>query len=166
MVISAITSLIKHLLKNPSIFGISMGVMVLLINILVAVVTEHSINKGVSLLVGFGYFIILVPVSVTIQMGLFAYYRNIVMATRLCNPDKVAFSGSALSSATMTACVVCCAFQLSGILPTVGFLASALSFLPSYRDILITIGLTLNAIGSVFILRAIILHKKKTVPIQ
>ncbi len=152
---------IKHLFKNPVIFGISAGIIVAMANILVATAAEGSLPKGLSMFRGYGIFTYLVPVAVTVQMGLFMYHRNIATGMAIRRSEKASIYGSALPSMTMAACCICCAYQVTGILPTVGLLLAASSFLTRYGEMIMAAGLLFNALGSILILRAILLHKKK-----
>lgn len=146
---------IKSLLKNPFIFGSSIGILVILFNISVASLAEGSIEKGYDVYLSNGIFIYLIPLAVGIQMGLFRYHRNITTGN-IAGSEKMGMAGSATSSLTM---VACCLHHVSDLLPAVGFILAASSFLIQYKDTIITIGLMANVIGSAYIARAILKDK-------
>jgi hypothetical protein len=142
---------IKSLLKNPFIFGASIGILVVIFNIAVASIGEGSINKGFEAFLTNGIFVYLIPVAVSIQMGLFRYHRNIT-TENIAGSEKIGMGGSATSSVAM---VACCLHHVSDILPSVGLIFAASSFLLEYKDVIIMIGLFLNIGGSIYIARAI-----------
>ena len=62
-------------------------------------------------------------------------------------------AGSATSSVAMAAC---CLHHVSDILPSIGFILAASSFLSRYQDAIIITGLIANVAGSIYIARAIL----------
>ncbi len=147
---------IKSLLKNPFIFGASVGILVVLFNISIASLAEGSIEKGYQVFLANGIFVYLIPLAVSVQMGLFRYHRNLTAENKLCGSEKMGMAGSATSSLTM---VACCLHHVSDLLPAVGFILAASSFLIQYKDTIITIGLLANMAGSAYIARAIMKDK-------
>ena len=145
----------KSLLKNPFIFGASVGVLVVLFNISIASLAEGSFEKGYQVFLANGIFVYLIPLAVGIQMGLFRYHRNITTGN-IGGSEKMGMAGSATSSLTM---VACCLHHVSDLLPAVGFILAASSFLIQYKDAIITIGLLANMAGSAYIARAILKDK-------
>ncbi|MCZ7399189.1 MAG: hypothetical protein O8C62_05820 [Candidatus Methanoperedens sp.] len=143
---------IKNLLKNPFVFGTSIGILVIFFNISIASLAEGSIEKGYQVFLSNGIFVYLIPIAVGIQMGLFRYHRNITTGN-IGGSEKMGMAGSATSSLTM---VACCLHHVSDLLPAVGFILAASSFLIQYKDAIITIGLLANMVGSVYIARAIL----------
>jgi hypothetical protein len=143
---------IKNLLKNPFVFGASAGMLVVLFNISIASLAEGSFEKGYPVFLSNGIFVYLIPLAVSVQMGLFRYHRNITTGN-IAGSEKMGMAGSATSSLTMLAC---CLHHVSDILPSVGFILAASSFLIHYKDAIIIIGLLANAAGSIYIARAII----------
>ncbi|MCZ7380918.1 MAG: hypothetical protein O8C64_05015 [Candidatus Methanoperedens sp.] len=143
---------IKSLLKNPYAFGISVGILVILFNISIASLAEGSLEKGYQVFLTNGIFVYLIPLAVGIQMGLFRYHRNITTGN-IAGSEKMGMAGSATSSVTM---VACCLHHVSDLLPAVGFILAASSFLIQYKDAIITIGLLANMIGSAYIAKAIL----------
>ena len=143
---------IKSLLKDPYFFGMSAGILVLLFNISIASLAEGSLEKGYQVFLSNGIFVYLIPIAVGIQMGLFRYQRNITMVN-IAGSEKMGLAGSATSSLTM---VACCLHHVSDLLPSIGLILAASSFLIRYKDTIIIIGLLANVAGSIYIARAII----------
>ncbi|VVB90158.1 Uncharacterised protein [uncultured archaeon] len=143
---------IKSLLKNPFIFGAGIGIFVILFNISIASLAEGSLEKGYQVFLTNGTFVYLIPLAVGIQMGLFRYHRNITTGN-IVGSEKMGMAGSATSSLTM---VACCLHHVSDLLPSIGLILAASSFLIQYKDAIIIIGLFANVAGSIYIARAII----------
>ncbi len=146
----------KSLLKNPLVFGTGLGLFVILFNISIASLAEGSIEKGYRVFLDNGIFIYLIPLAVGIQMGLFRYHRNITMGS-VDGSEKMGMAGSATSSLTM---VACCLHHVSDLLPTIGIVLAASSFLIQYKNTIIMIGLLANMAGSAYIARAILKDKE------
>src|SRR3989304_9605990 len=146
---------IKSHLKNPFVFGVSIGTLVIIFNLSIASLAEGSIEKGYQVFLTNGIFVYLIPIAVSIQMGLFRYHRNITTG-KIGGSEKMGMAGSATSSLTM---VACCLHHVSDLLPAVGFLLATSSFLIQYKDAIIIIGLLANVAGSVYITRAILKDK-------
>ena len=146
---------IKRLLKNPFIFGASIGILVVIFNISIASLAEGSIKKGFEVFLTNGIFVYLIPLAVSVQMGLFRYHRNITTGN-IAGSEKMGMAGSATSSLTM---VACCLHHVSDILPSVGLILAASSFLIEYKDAIIILGLFANVAGSIYIAKAIINDK-------
>jgi len=146
---------IKNLLRNPFVFGASIGILVVIFNISIASLAEGSFQKGYEVFLTNGIFVYLIPLAVSVQMGLFRYHRNITTITtgNVAGTEKVGMAGSATSSLTM---VACCLHHVSDLLPSIGLILAASSFLIQYKDTIITIGLLANVAGSIYIARAII----------
>ncbi|VVB94931.1 Uncharacterised protein [uncultured archaeon] len=143
---------IRSLLKNPFVLGASAGIIVILFNISIASLAEGSLQKGYHVYLTNGIFVYLIPIAVGIQMGLFRYHRNITTAN-LAGSEKMGMAGSATSSVAMAAC---CLHHVSDILPSIGFILAASSFLSRYQDAIIITGLIANVAGSIYIARAIL----------
>ncbi len=162
-----IKSLLKNLLKNPFIFGASIGILVILFNISIASLAEGSFQNGYQVFLTNGIFVYLIPAAVGIQMGLFRYHRNIIEGQNISGSEKMCMAGSATSSLTM---VACCLHHVSDLLPAVGFILATSSFLIQYKDTIISIGLLANMAGSAYIAKAIlkdrsIIAKAKKFPV-
>ena len=143
---------IKNQFKNPFVFGACAGILVVLFNISIASLAEGSFEKGYQVFLSNGIFIYLIPLAVGVQMGLFRYHRNITTGN-ITGSEKMGVAGSATSSLTMMAC---CLHHVSDILPSIGLILAASSFLIQYKDPIIIIGLLANVAGSIYIARAII----------
>jgi len=143
---------IKRLLKDPFVFGASIGILVIFFNISIASIAEGSLHKGYQVFLTNGIFVYLIPLAVGIQMGLFRYHRNITTGNA-SGSEKMGMAGSATSSLAM---VACCLHHVSDLLPAVGFILATSSFLIQYKDAIIIIGLLANAAGSIYIARAIL----------
>ena len=144
---------LKDVFKNPFIFGAGIGILVVLFNISIASLAEGSVSKGYDVFLTNGIFVYLIPLAVGVQMGLFRYHRNLTAENKLCSSEKMGMAGSATSSVTMLAC---CLHHVSDLLPAIGFIIAASSFLIEYKDAIITIGLLANVAGSAYITRAIL----------
>jgi hypothetical protein len=143
---------IKNLLKNPYVFGATIGILVILFNLSIASIAEGSLQKGYQVFLSNGIFVYLIPLAVGIQMGLFRYHRNITTGNTT-GSEKMGMAGSATSSLAM---VACCLHHVSDLLPAVGFIIATSSFLTEYKDAIIIIGLLANVAGSIYIARAIL----------
>ncbi len=143
---------IKNLLKNPYVFGASIGILVILFNLSIASIAEGSLQKGYQVFLSNGIFVYLIPLAVGIQMGLFRYHRNITSGST-SGSEKMGMAGSTTSSLAM---VACCLHHVSDLLPAVGFILATSSFLIQYKDAIIIIGLLANLAGSFYIARAIL----------
>ncbi|HEY9245672.1 MAG TPA: hypothetical protein VIO11_02385 [Candidatus Methanoperedens sp.] len=140
-------------LRNPIVFGTGIGILVVLFNISIASLAEGSIGKGYQVFLTNGIFVYLIPLAVGIQMGLFRYHRNLISGHGISGSEKMGMAGSATSSLTM---VACCLHHVSDLLPTVGLILAASSFLIQYKDAIIIIGLLANLAGSAYIARAVL----------
>jgi hypothetical protein len=143
---------IKDRFRNPYVFGITIGILVILFNLSVASIAEGSLQKGYQIFLSNGIFVYLIPLAVGVQMGLFRYHRNITTGNT-SGSEKMGIAGSATSSLAM---VACCLHHVSDLLPAVGFLLATSSFLTDYKDAIIFIGLIANLIGSLYIAKAIV----------
>ena len=143
---------IKTHLRNPFVFGASIGMLVVLFNLSIASLAEGSFEKGYEIFLTNGIFVYLIPLAVSVQMGLFRYHRNITTGN-VAGTEKIGVAGSATSSLTM---VACCLHHVSDLLPSIGLIIAASSFLIQYKDTIIIIGLLANVAGSIYIASAII----------
>ena len=143
---------IKLHLRNPFVFGASIGILVVLFNISIASLAEGSFEKGYEVFLTNGIFVYLIPLAVSVQIGLFRYHRNITTGN-VAGTEKMGMAGSATSSLTM---IACCLHHVSDLLPSIGLILAASSFLIRYKDAIIIIGLLANVAGSIYIARAII----------
>lgn len=123
------------------------------LNVSVASLVEGSLGKGYEVFLSNGIFVYLIPIAVGIQMGLFRYQRNLISGLGVSGSEKMGIAGSATSSLTMAAC---CLHHVSDILPAIGFILAASSFLIQYKDAIMAIGLLANVAGSAYIAKAIL----------
>ncbi len=142
----------KSFLKNPFIFGSTIGILVVLFNISIASLAEGSLKSGYSVFLDNGIFVYLIPLAVGVQMGLFRYHRNLTTGN-VSGSEKMGMAGSTTSSLAM---IACCLHHVSDLLPAVGFVLATSSFLTEYKDTIIIIGLLANLAGSAYIARAIL----------
>ena len=85
------------------------------------------------------------------QVGLFTYLRGL--------HAHAAVGGVATSTGTSTAAMLaCCAHHLADILPIVGA-ASAAAFLNAYKTPMLWLGIVMNLIGIIYLLRKIVQHR-------
>lgn len=145
--------------RHPLIFGASAALAVVLFNLAVASVAEGSISKGYAVFLSNGIFVYLVPIAVGVQMGLFRHYHNLRQTCRIGGTDALGASGSAVSSVAM---IACCAHHIVDLLPAVGLVLAASSFLIEYKDLIIAVGLIANVIGSAYLLVAILRLRSRT----
>jgi hypothetical protein len=143
---------IKTTFRNPFIFGTLAGILVVLANLAIASLAEGSIDRGYPILLGNGIFTYLIPLAVSVQMGLYRYYRNITPRRSGNASEKAGVSGSMVSSLAM---VACCAHHVSDLLPAIGLALAASSFLTQYKDAILVVSLAVNLIGSALIVNAI-----------
>jgi hypothetical protein len=148
----------KSFFKNPFVFGATIGILVVLFNISIASIAEGSLKSGYSVFLDNGIFVYLIPLAVGVQMGLFRYHRNLT-AGNVSGSEKMGMAGSAASSLAM---VACCLHHVTDLLPTVGFVLAASSFLTGYKDTIIIIGLLANLAGSAYIAKVILKDRSIT----
>lgn len=152
-----VTKDIKLLIRNPFAFGAAVGLLVILSNISIAFLAEGSLKGGYSVFLDNGIFTYLIPLAVGVQMGLFRHHRNIKSEKKLCGSEKIGITGSITSSVTM---ILCCLRHITDLLPTMGFILAASSFLTQYKDTIIIAGLVVNVAGSAYIAREILKDRK------
>lgn len=133
--------------------------------ITIAAIGDGSLQAGLDMYLSNGIFALLVPLAVAVQTGLFRYHQSIMSGAKMPRLEKIGISSSTIPSATMLACCVCCIYPVSGILPSVGFLLAASSFLIQYKFVLMTIGLLANVIGSAILVYSILRCQKQGRPI-
>jgi YHS domain-containing protein len=86
------------------------------------------------------------------QIGLYTYLRGL--------HAHAASGGVAASTGTSTAAMLaCCAHHLADILPIVGA-ASAAAFLNAYKTPMLWLGIVMNLIGIIYLLRKIAQHRE------
>jgi hypothetical protein len=93
-----------------------------------------------------------------LQIGLYAYYRQLQCDMRRARPAMaVTAAGTGTSTVTM---IACCAHHVSDVLPFVG-LTAAVAFLTEFRAPFIAVGIVSNLIGVAVVLRLVILARRQ-----
>lgn len=93
-----------------------------------------------------------------LQIGLYAYYRQLQRDVRRARPAMaVTAAGTGTSTVTM---IACCAHHVSDVLPFVGLTAAA-TFLTEFRTPFIAVGIVSNLIGVAVVLRLVILARRQ-----
>ena len=87
-----------------------------------------------------------------LQIGLYAYYRQLQRDARRARPAMaITAAGTGASTVTM---IACCAHHVSDVLPLVGLTAAA-AFLTEFRTPFIAVGIVSNLIGVAVVLRLV-----------
>ncbi len=99
----------------------------------------------------------LVALGFGTQIGLYAYLRLIIHAAKAAGATAVTGAGTGTSTLGMLAC---CAHHLTDVAPLVGLtgasgLSGAIGFFTEWKYAFIALGLVMNAVGIVVILRTI-----------
>ena len=108
-------------------------------------------------LVADGVWVALVALGFGIQIGLYAYLRLLIQATRAAGATAVTGMGTGTSTLGMLAC---CAHHLADIAPLVGLagasgLSDAIGFFTEWKYTFIALGLVMNVVGIVVTLRTL-----------
>ena len=140
-----------HLLRRPILAG--MAASVLLAGLYVAILgIAQDFNHAFDLIESDWYFVIPIIAGFGTQIGLFVYARARFQRKAGMGATK-AMTGAGTGTSTISM-VACCTHHLSDVLPIVGFSGASL-FLNEYRDPLMALGVLMNAIGIVVVLRSI-----------
>ena len=100
------------------------------------------------------FFILAIALGFGAQIGLYTYLRGL--------HTHAAAGGVAASTGTSTAAMLaCCAHHLADILPIVGA-AGAAAFLNAYRVPMLWLGIAMNLVGIIYLLRKIEQHRAMT----
>ncbi len=100
------------------------------------------------------YFIAALVAGFGTQVGMFSYLRSI--------HARAASGGVAASTSTSaTAMLACCAHHLADLLPVVG-LSGAAIFLNAYKTPFLWLGIVMNLVGVVYLLRKILQQRRMT----
>ncbi|HQU09097.1 MAG TPA: hypothetical protein PLV25_03940 [Opitutales bacterium] len=102
----------------------------------------------------FGYFVVSLAVGFGIQIGLYAYLRELVKG--MSGEGKVLGVTGTTSTAAM---ISCCTHYLVNLVPILGVTGLA-TFVAQYQVKIFWVGLAFNIFGIVFISRKIIAFKK------
>lgn len=96
------SSIKDDLLNNPVTYGLISGLVIIVINLSIASIAEGSLEKGYQLVFRINdVFIYLVPIAVSVQMGLFKYHKNITSEKKICEYERLGLTGSLISLLAM-----------------------------------------------------------------
>ena len=102
--------------------------------------------------VQFWYLIIGIIIGFGIQIGLWVYIKNYP------KHDGAGAVAGATGATSGSAMLACCAHHLADILPILGFVGIA-SWLTQYQRPILILGLSINMLGIVYMLRVLEKHK-------
>jgi hypothetical protein len=135
--------------RLPILIG-SLGALVLFALYLTSVTLAQGWQHAIELFGQDAWLVIPIMIGFGVQVGLYTHLRR--MLRRGSRSSKMIMgAGGVTSTAAM---VACCAHHVADVLPLLG-LSLAASFLAAYKIPFMLIGLAMNLIGSVVILRAI-----------
>lgn len=103
----------------------------------------------------YGFYVVSLAVGFGIQVGLYMYLRELVHGS--VSGKTVAVTGTTSTLAMIS----CCAHYLVNILPILG-VAGAVAIIAQYQIQLFWVGIAFNLFGMAFIIRKIIVFKKKS----
>lgn len=128
-------------MKRAILHGFLAGVALLSVYFLVMGLASGSWDYTVNQLVNLRYWITVLVLGFSIQVGLFSYLKNCHKETKLEN-GTVAL-GTGTSSLSMLAC---CAHHLTDVLPLLGLSAVSL-VLARYQTWFLSLGILSNLVG-------------------
>ena len=139
-----------QLLLRPIVFGL-LAVLSLLAFYLGIITLAQGWSHATEQLADDRNFIGAITLGFGTQVGLFTHLRGL--------HAHAAAGGVAASTGTSTAAMLaCCAHHLADILPIVG-VAGAAAFLNAYKIALLWLGIVMNLIGILYLLRRIVQHQ-------
>jgi YHS domain-containing protein len=139
-----------QLLLRPIVFGL-LAVLSLLAFYLGIITLAQGWSHATEQLADDRNFIGAIALGFGTQVGLFTYLRGL--------HAHAAAGGVAASTGTSTAAMLaCCAHHLADILPIVG-VAGAAAFLNAYKIPMLWLGIVMNLIGILYLLRRIVQHQ-------
>ncbi len=135
--------------RLPILIGI-LGALALFALYLTIVTLAQGWRHAIELFEQDAWLVIPIMTGFGIQVGLYTYLRGVLR--RSSRSSKVMMgAGGGTSTAAM---VACCVHHVADVLPLLG-LSAAASFLAAYKIPFMLIGLAMNVIGIVVIVRAI-----------
>ena len=144
---------LKDLMANPLVFGATSGIIVILIDLAIGAFFGGSVEAGYAFFVNNDPLWFLVPVAVTVQMGLLRYYYNLPVTRAVFKTERLGVAGSAFTSVTMvTCCVACCVMPIWNLLPAIGMVLAVSSAFMQYREAILIVSLLANVVGSIVLL--------------
>jgi hypothetical protein len=140
-------------LQRPMIFGL-LAIVGLLVFYLGVITLAQGWGHAIEQLADDRWFIGVIAFAFGTQVGLFTCLRGIHGAG--------AAGGVAVSTGTSTAAMLaCCAHHLADILPIVG-VAGAAALLNTYKVPMLWLGIAMNLVGIIYLLRKIAQHRALT----
>jgi len=136
---------------KPVIWGLG-GAIILLTIYFVLITLLSGRDYAQEQFLQYWYYIVSLALGFGIQLGLYMYLRE--KMKNGCSRGTVAVSGTS----TAVAMISCCSHYLATIIPFLG-LAGFFSAIGRYQIPIFWVGLVSNAIGIIFSLRKIIIHK-------
>jgi len=103
--------------------------------------------------VEFWYLIVGIIIGFGIQIGLWVYVRN------YRNHNNAAAAAAVSGASSSGAMLACCAHHLADILPILG-LAGAAAWATQYQRSFLILGLSINILGIIYMLRVLEKHKE------
>jgi YHS domain-containing protein len=140
-------------LQRPMMFGL-LAMVGLLAFYLGIITLAQGWSHAIEQLAADRWFVGVIAAGFGIQVGLFTYLRGL--------HAHMTPGGVAASTGTSTAAMLaCCAHHLVDILPIVG-VAGAAAFLNAYKIPMLWLGIVMNLIGIIYLLRKIAQHRAVT----
>jgi hypothetical protein len=143
-----------HLIKKPLFWGTVAGLSLLTVYFLILTIA-NSFSHSIEQFKMIWYWITLLVLGFSIQVGLYMYIRGI---TKLRKDSGVATSSVAVAGGvSTTSMVACCAHHVTDVLPILG-ISAAVVFLNQFQNLFIIAGVLSNLIGINVMLRIIQKH--------
>ncbi len=139
----------SHPYHSPIIMGV-IGALALFALYLLIVTIAQDGQHAIELFLQDAWLVIPITIGFGIQVGLYTYLRN-VLKQKSRRSKMLMGAGGGTSTVAM---IACCAHHVTDLLPLLG-LSAAASFLAAYKIPFMLIGLAMNVIGIVVILRTI-----------
>lgn len=139
--------------KKEILSGITATLALLSIYFIIMAIGTRSWSATISQFEDLWYWIMILATGFGIQIVLFTHLQNRIKQYHTDNKSKII---AATSTGTSTvAMVACCAHHVTEILPIIG-LSGAAIFLTQYQVSLIIVGIFMNIVGIVYMLRVIV----------
>lgn len=144
----------QHLIRKPILFGIIAGIALLSVYFIILTLANsfsHALNQ-------FGemwYWIILLVIGFSIQVGLYTYIRSVFKLR--AGTGAATSSVAAAGGISTTSMIACCAHHLTDVIPIIGLSAAAV-FLNQFQTLFMVIGVLSNLIGINLMLKIIQKH--------
>ncbi len=133
----------------PILIG-SLGALALFVLYLTIVTVAQGWQHAVELFQQDAWLVIPIMMGFGVEVGLYTYLRGV----RRQGSRQSKMMLRARGATSTAAMVACCAHHVADVLPLLGFSAAA-SFLAAYKIPFMLVGLTMNLIGILVIVRAI-----------